>query len=226
MLDPWAVLLAIIGIGLALLRLFVAAYPKPRPRFARWSLAGAIVCFLIAGEMWVCRFLLGDCAGRLPIVLAVGGAAVVALVGLSREIAQFRRDKRVAKENPEEESRRADRIRTVARRLCELQKDLGRLCEQAEKDGLEEPLRVWKSRVKRYLDANIASDKVTPFHELATEERSGQPRGHIQSSCDAHRHFLKELQHDVEAGYEPVKQEAVPSGRGVPSSKSFIYRSR
>lgn len=121
---------------------------------------------------------------------------------------------------------RQDRIEAVVQALRGLLVDLSGLCEQLESTGDERPLEDWKRRVKRFLDANIASDKVTPFHALATEVRhSGQPRDHIRSSCAAHRRFLRELQEDVVAGYEPVTDKEGPSGRGIPSTKGFIYRS-
>lgn len=123
---------------------------------------------------------------------------------------------------------RAARIREVGARLELLCSKLGELCGQAEEDGDEEPLKGWKGEAKRFLDANLASDKVTPFHALASEVtryESNQPRDHIRSSCAEHRRFLRELHEDVVAGYEPVTEEEAPSGRGIPPTKSFIYRS-
>lgn len=122
---------------------------------------------------------------------------------------------------------RQDRIEAVAAGLRGLLIELGQLCEELEGTGREEPLKGWKRRAKRFLDANLASDKVTPFDALATERpdhEGGQLREHIRSSCAAHRRFLRELQEDVVAGYEPVTKEEAPSGRGIPPTKSFIWR--
>ena len=81
--DFLAVFWPLLAVAFVMIRTWVAANPKPRPRLARWSVAGAVVCFLAIAEMLVCHFLLNGCPGSpWPYLIGVAGAFAAALVAL------------------------------------------------------------------------------------------------------------------------------------------------
>lgn len=120
---------------------------------------------------------------------------------------------------------RLDRlVRQVLADIDDYLHELTEFCEQAEGDGDEERLKLWKTRVMSYLDAHLGPDVVKEFNECRTSCASGQTREHLKNSCNEHRDYLARLCSEVELHQARLRDPPTPSGVKVPWVRSFIYR--
>ena len=160
------------------------------------------------------------------------GGAVLGLLGLLLAVLSFRTT--LATAFPIRwlrQQSRAPRSMAVVDRLRFHSEELIRIveheCKGKGKDYADSLLKPWKHEVIEFLDANIKTDVVGDFADLATDVDSGQPWDHLQSSYKAHLDFLEQLRSKIEGGaYFHVKRQESPSGNLLPRVHSFIYQSR
>jgi len=237
-------LLAVVGLGLALMRTHLAADPKPRPRLARWSAAGASACFFFAIEMLVCWLLPDSCPGRWPFWIGGGVVFVVFIVAVSLEVKQVRRNRGEAKKRAMEEDNRAVRVKETVEQLEMYIEELDVLVHQImdnppsfaqtpaeainwrstlgrRADALLVP---WKRRALDFLDATISSDAAMQFYALGSTLDRAQTGEHIESSHEEHHDFLERLIVRVDQRKLRLKDPPESSDDLLPAVMSFVYR--
>lgn len=88
----------------------------------------------------------------------------------------------------------------------------------------EKKLKSWKYKVLKFLDANFQTDEAAPFADLHSSAGGATPLGHLSSSYEEHRDFLKTLCEEAKEGRGPLKSSPHPSGNRLSRFGSFVYR--